>query len=1400
MQSQILVMASSAAFTRLVPVLQEAGWSPMHFLPTAVWTLNGEHLIVDGQPIALESIAAVWVGDGDWIEERRGLLSLLRLLEARAITVVNPTDALQLEARPLLQWDFFRKVQLPHPPYIVSSDPTALEAFLQANPTAETLNLRGRPMTLETTDSGSRIQPIIRRAIPDMPLCALWLTAEEQLVQMPDGSFSKDGAPDALLTQARQVMSGLGLRWVRFKYWADGDDFLVSRLDVDSDLSTLPEQLGMELLKDATRRILDTDDAADTASGLLAASSGTRRRDRLQVVTILFADVQGFTALSEQLEPDQVKFIMDHVLAKLTEEIEHHGGYIDKYMGDAVMAIFGIDRPGADDAYRAVKSALAMQDAIETLSRSLEKTMARALKLRIGINTGRVMVGSVAKGRDKDFTVMGDAVNLTQRLESNCPVGSILISESTQRQLRGSFGVKRMPPLQVKGKTDPVQTFQVIDDIPQELGTEGLEFQGRRIPLLGRDAELKTLVDAFEEVLDSGQARCVTMSGPQGVGKSAILHAFIQELDHREHRFTILSGRPDPDSADPTESTLVDIFRRRFSIRKAEKIQLSRRKLTAGLGRLAQLFDFTETVRNSDDGTGHLKILNESEVFLGHLLGLDYGDHPWIEELARVDQGFRNRVREVIGDLLRVASRDRPVVLLLESAHVIDSMGLRFFGQLLKEIGDVKVFLILVGHTGLQTHIDAVPGADSLLERHVELDPLEPAAVRAMAHAMLDPLEGEESFPFDRIVQVSNGLPYFIFEMCHYLLDKGALRQREDGYVWMSPDGALGVPDSVTGIIEARLGELSQEASDVIQRASVVGQNFWLGALGDASRNSTVLDELVEREFIRSNHASQIPNEREYAFTSSLVRETIRSSLPENRRRLIHSGVCDWLETLTIANNLEIQMFLAAHQRLAGRLREAFLTARSAANLAFEQASFLTAARMYEFCDKIQPSSSIFDVFRTYGQQGEVHERVASLDERIVYLERYLHAMTMSLTEANHAKESLCLRYISACERNLREEDPDVELSLEQRDDILRILWRTLLSVNREILTDEDFPKLQTLLGGPLVHPTSMGKAQLWFQMVKDLAMGRAYAKKLESFILGTESHGVNPGQFSENEPSIQYYLHVGWANYLYFARGDYDAAAKYAAAGSMIAYQQKWTKEIIASVCLFGCCLIGANRTQEAAQTFNYLDQWQERIGTHFERWVNLGNEAECYMMEGRLRVAELRYQKVVGVLQKHGIMNSSQTDAFSQFAILRLSRGPDEEIDTLLESCREMARKSNLLYNRWLRAKALSLWVNQNEAESGLTLLDEADQLAPNNSGELLRNLAVKHYILTDIDASRASAIRKELEERSSSSEEAAHIWSNVQATGHFLPLPQSAEEDYAYPVLNEQAIREMLTSYAS
>ena len=363
-----------------------------------------------------------------------------------------------------------------------------------------------------------------------------------------------------------------------------------------------PRNWVLPLLKDATAHILDADDAALGAPA--GAVSSTRRRDRLQVVTILFADVQGFTALSEQLEPDQVKFIMDHVLAKLTEEIEHHGGYIDKYMGDAVMAIFGIDRPGADDAYRAVKSAIAMQEAIETLSQVTGKNNVPCAQAQ-NRDQHRVGHGWLSRKRTRQrLHGHGRCRQSDAATRVQLPVGSILISESTQRQLRGSFGVKRMPPLQVKGKSEPVQTFQVIDDIPQELGTEGLEFQGRRIPLLGRDKELNYLVDTFEQITEDSRARCITMSGPQGVGKSAILHAFIQELDQRNHRFTILSGRPDPDSADPTESILVDIFRRRFSVRKAEKVALSRRKLTAGLGRLAQHFDFSRLFAKVTMGPG----------------------------------------------------------------------------------------------------------------------------------------------------------------------------------------------------------------------------------------------------------------------------------------------------------------------------------------------------------------------------------------------------------------------------------------------------------------------------------------------------------------------------------------------------------------------------------------------------------------------------------------------------------------------------------------------------------------------------------------------------------------------------------------------------------------------------
>ena len=148
-------------------------------------------------------------------------------------------------------------------------------------------------------------------------------------------------------------------------------------------------------------------------------------------------------------------------------------------------------------------------------------------------------------------------------------------------------------------------------------------------------------------------------------------------------------------------------------------------------------------------------------------------------------------------------------------------------------------------------------------------------------------------------------------------------------------------------------------------------------------------------------------------------------------------------------------------------------------------------------------------------------------------------------------------------ERNSREDDQELELTTDERDDILRYSVRTLLSVNRDILTEEDFPKLRLLLGGPLQHPTSMGKAQLWFQIVKDLSMGRAYAKELQDEILGIDSTSVDPSKFGANETAIQYYLNVGWANYLYFAQGDYETAAKYAAAGSIIAYQQNGRKRL---------------------------------------------------------------------------------------------------------------------------------------------------------------------------------------------------------------------------------------------
>ncbi|MEQ1919622.1 MAG: adenylate/guanylate cyclase domain-containing protein [Elusimicrobiota bacterium] len=290
-------------------------------------------------------------------------------------------------------------------------------------------------------------------------------------------------------------------------------------------------------------------------AGLDAPADAAQRK----LVTILFADVSGFTAMSETMDAEEVRDTMNSLWEKLDAAIIKHGGRVDKHIGDAVMAIFGVPAAKEDDPERAIRAALALQTELKAFAESA----GRELKMRVGVNTGAALLGAV--GSNSEFTAMGDAVNIASRLEHASPIGGILISHDSYLHVRGLFDVESQEPLQVKGKKDSIQTYIVKRAKPRRfrLGTRGLDIPTK---MVGRDAEFKALQDGMETAFEDREAQMRTVVGDAGMGKSRLLYEFTQWFELHPRRFWYFAGRASPETIDAPYGLLRDLFSQRFEI------------------------------------------------------------------------------------------------------------------------------------------------------------------------------------------------------------------------------------------------------------------------------------------------------------------------------------------------------------------------------------------------------------------------------------------------------------------------------------------------------------------------------------------------------------------------------------------------------------------------------------------------------------------------------------------------------------------------------------------------------------------------------------------------------------------------------------------------------------------
>ncbi len=580
-----------------------------------------------------------------------------------------------------------------------------------------------------------------------------------------------------------------------------------------------------------------------------------------KVVTVLFADLVGFTSRAEQMDPEEVRSLLRPYHARLRDELERFGGTVEKFIGDAVMAVFGAPVAHEDDPERAVRAALAIRDWI--LDEQVE------LQLRIGVNTGQALVSLGARPEEGEGMVAGDVVNTAARLQSNAPVNGILVGESTWRATRDAIDYRPAEPVQAKGKAEPVEAWEAVE----ARGRVGVDISsGVRTPLVGRRRELDSLLDAFERARSTRSAQLVTLVGEPGIGKSRLVYELFQAVERDPELVVWRQGRSLPYGEGVSFWALGEMVKAHAGILETDTKQEADRKLHETV---------TATVPADEVGwtVAHLRPLAGVEDTGGRSDNQGEAFAAW--------RGF----------LEGIADRD-PLVLVFEDLHWADEGLLDFVDHLADWA--TRVPLLVVG-TARPELLARRPGWGGGKTNALTLSvaPLSGAETAELVHALLE----RAAIPADvqaTLLERAGGNPLYAEEFVR-LLD-----ERVDG---------AALPETVQGIIAARLDVLEREDKELLQDAAVLGRVFWVGGLArERTDAEAALHRLERREFVQRERRSSVANETEYAFRHALVREVAYEQIPRAQRGGKHRRVADWLETLGRSEDLAE---LLAHHYIA---------------------------------------------------------------------------------------------------------------------------------------------------------------------------------------------------------------------------------------------------------------------------------------------------------------------------------------------------------------------------------------------------------------------------------------------------------------------------------------------------
>jgi len=599
-----------------------------------------------------------------------------------------------------------------------------------------------------------------------------------------------------------------------------------------------------------------------------------------KTVTVLFCDVTGSTSIGERLDPESLRQVMARYFDAMRTALERHGGTVEKFIGDAVMAVFGVPAIHEDDALRAVRAAGEMQAALASLNKELERDHGLALTVRIGVNTGEVVAGDT-----EQTLVTGDAVNVAARLEQAADPGTILLGGETMRLVRDAVIADPAAPLEVKGKSEPLAAFRLVEVIAGAAGVR------RRLdsPMVGRERQLEQIRRTFEAAIADSACQLFTVLGSPGVGKSRLVEEFLGPL---QHHATVLRGRCLPYGDGITFYPVGEVVKEAAGLDDFDPPEEIERKICAVLG----------------DAEGSVVCSTLAQLF-----GISERDVAPEESFWAVRR------------FLEAVAERGPLVVVFDDIH----WGQATFLDLIEHITDwsrgAPILVLCMARPDL---LDLRPawGGGKFNAATISLEPLTHGdCVDLMANLL-----GRAELPEDvqaRILEHAEGTPLFVEEMLGMLIDDGRLVREGDRWSAVGELSEVAVPPTIQALLAARLDRLNGDERAVIQRAAVEGKQFHVGAVRSLLDDDPGFDlratlmGLVRRDLIAPDR-SLLPGDDAFRFRHLLIRDAAYEAAPKAVRAALHERFASWLVEVAGDHVAEQEEIVAYHLERAYRLLE----------------------------------------------------------------------------------------------------------------------------------------------------------------------------------------------------------------------------------------------------------------------------------------------------------------------------------------------------------------------------------------------------------------------------------------------------------------------------------------------